>query len=933
MSHEQRSPRSLSRRSFFAQAGLLGATGALAACSQRVPRFIVPYLVPADDVVPGVPVGYRSICRGCPASCGLTAQVMNGRAIKLEGNPEHPASAGALCLVGQAAIEELYAPERLTGPLAPPAGGAPHAVPIDWTEANRRFADGLRQAIDHGREVVVLTRPESGALRELMGQWLTALGQPAGNVVVFDPAEPIWLREAARFTFGIDAQPLWILEAARTVLSIGADLVEDYGSPVEYGRALAAIRANRQRRFVYAGSRLSLTAASATGRIAIQPGHEMGFVLALLGAVLTHTGSSGMLPAGARTRLIQLLQEEPHATAAQNCGVPSSRVRDLARALTDAGPGLVVGPGRVAAGEDATALAQAVAVLNLAIGAMGRTVQFAEPAAPALSAADLVQHADAGRVGALVIHHADPVGLGPVYDALGHALAKIPFVAAIGCRLDETARRAHLVLADHHPLESWGDATVQTGVHGFQQPVMTPLHNTRAAADVLIDAAGQLGRTGGLPSGTFAELMQDRLDRNRLAHGGEFAEATPPAASPDIADGALDQLAAWRPPVGTGQVPILLATPSLRHPGGIRSASPLVQEVPDALTSVAWSGWAELHPNLARARSLETGDEIELVTAAGRTRLPVFVTPGIHETAVAVPLPDATALLGPAGSLRGRVGPVTFRATGRRLTLPQIGHSLDQQGRHLAHEVPDDAELPARAAPKPTGRRRWAIAVDLDRCDGCGACVAACYVENNCAVVGPEEIARGRDMAWIRIQRFYTGSPDEPRVVFLPVMCQQCTDAPCEPVCPAYATYHTDEGLNAQIYNRCIGTRFCSNNCAYSARRFNWFDWPRPTPANLGLNPAVTVRSRGVMEKCTFCVQRIRRAEERAKLEKRQVREGEVVPACAQTCAAQALIFGDLDDPRSRISELARSGRAYRLLEELNTEPGVVYLARHEERV
>jgi len=932
MTPDDRSRHSVSRRSFFARVGLGTAGVALSACGSPVPRFIVPYLVPPDDVVPGVSTFYRSVCRGCQAGCGLTARVVDGRAVKLEGNPEHPASGGALCLVGQAGIEELYAPERLAGPAAR-AAGAGQAAPLDWTEANTRLADGLRQAIDRGREVVVLTRPESGALRELMGQWLAAIGQPADNIVVFDPAEPKWLREASHLTFGIDAQPVWALAEARTVLSIGADLIEDYGSPVEHARALAEIRADRRRRFVYAGSRLSLTATSATGRIAIVPGREMGFVLALLGDVLTRTPAPGALPADVQDRLVRLLDEPSRAAAAKSCGVSSARIRDLAQALTGSGPGLVVGPGRVAAGEDAIELAQAVALLNVAIGAVGSTLRFAEAAPPALPLDELVRRAEAGKVGALVIHHADPLGLGPIHEDLSRALAKVPFVAAITCRLNATARRAHLALADHHPLESWGEVTPRAGVRGFQQPVMTPLHDTRAGADVLLDAARALGKTKGLPDGAFADLMQSRLDAKGLARGGEFTEVRP--AAPRLAPSALDRLAAWKPPSDAGQALVLLATPSLHHPGGIRSASPLVQEVPDTLTSIAWSGWAELAPEFARARSLETGDEIELTTAAGAVRLPVFVSPAIHEDVVGVPLPDATVLLGPGSSLRGRVRGVRLTTTGRRVSLPRISTNFDQQGRDLAREVPDDAVLPATPPPPPppAGRRRWALAVDLNRCNGCGACVAACYVENNCPVVGPDELARGRDMAWLRIQRFFVGPPDQPRAVFLPVMCQQCGNASCEPVCPAYATYHTAEGLNAQVYNRCVGTRFCSNNCPYTARRFNWFDWPRPAPSNLALNPAVSVRSRGVMEKCTFCVQRIRGAEEQAKVEKRPLREGEVVPACAQTCAAEALIFGDLNDPQSRIAQLARSGGAYRLLEDLNTQPGVVYLARHEERV
>jgi molybdopterin-containing oxidoreductase family iron-sulfur binding subunit len=227
---------------------------------------------------------------------------------------------------------------------------------------------------------------------------------------------------------------------------------------------------------------------------------------------------------------------------------------------------------------------------------------------------------------------------------------------------------------------------------------------------------------------------------------------------------------------------------------------------------------------------------------------------------------------------------------------------------------------------------RWGLAIDLDRCNGCGACAAACYVENNNAIVGPLETYRGRDMAWLHIQSFIDTSDAGPRVSFLPVGCQHCTNAPCEQVCPTYATYHTREGLNAMVYARCVGTRYCENNCPYSARAFNFFDHPRDPRAKLGLNPDVTVRERGITEKCTLCIQRIRAAEEQAKFEGRAVRDGEIVTACAATCPSRAMVFGDLKDPASEISRWAADGRAYHLLEELNTQPGVVYLARRRDK-
>ena len=318
----------------------------------------------------------------------------------------------------------------------------------------------------------------------------------------------------------------------------------------------------------------------------------------------------------------------------------------------------------------------------------------------------------------------------------------------------------------------------------------------------------------------------------------------------------------------------------------------------------------------------------------GRIELPAFVYTGVHAEAVAVPVPFAAKLLAPGAAHLGLLASVRVEAVARKIQLAQLGGSLDQRGRELAREVVGNESLPPAPAPlsmyPPVEHpvHRWAMAVDIDRCTGCAACVAACYVENNSPVVGAAEVARGRDMGWLHIERVIEGPAAHPRLLFLPAMCQQCTNAPCESVCPAYATYHTPEGLNAQVYNRCVGTRYCENNCPYGARRFNWFDWPRPVPSEMGLNPDVSVRERGITEKCTFCVQRIRGAEEQARVEERPMRDGDVVTACAQTCPSHAITFGDLKDPASAVARLAANGRAYRLLEDLNTGPGVVYLAR-----
>jgi molybdopterin-containing oxidoreductase family iron-sulfur binding subunit len=336
-----------------------------------------------------------------------------------------------------------------------------------------------------------------------------------------------------------------------------------------------------------------------------------------------------------------------------------------------------------------------------------------------------------------------------------------------------------------------------------------------------------------------------------------------------------------------------------------------------------------------------------VTTSGGRFELRAYVYPGLRDDAVAVPLggPEALAALPlvrdvRSGSLAFRSARATVARIGRGGSLPILEGSPYQHGRDIVPTVSAAApaihrpDLSHQMYPEPTHpEHRWGMAIDLDRCTGCEACVVACFAENNVPVMGPEAASQGRYMGWLRIERFLGDEPGgELEVNLLPMLCQQCTNAPCEPVCPVYATYHTAEGLNAQVYNRCVGTRYCSNNCPYKVRTFNWRDAQFPRPLNFQLNPDVTVRSKGVMEKCTFCVQRIRYAEIQARNEARPVRDGEIAPACAQTCPARAIVFGDLLDPESRVSRLSRERRGFMALEDLNARPAITYLARVREK-
>ena len=963
--------RGYGRRTFLK---IAGGASVVAGCSPRAAtQKLIPFLVPPEEIVPGTPLYYRTVCRECTAACGVTARTREGRVVKLEGNPEDPIGRGALCARGQASLQALYAPDRFRGPLQRGPDGK--LAPIPWDAAEDRLAQAIAAARARGPGTVrLLTRSEPGSAGSIQEAFMRSIGARAEDRVVLEPFDPAPLRAAGDALFGRAEVPVYDLAAARSVVSFGADFLETWLSPVEYTRQLAEGRGRvgeERTRLTWVGPRLSLTGFSADTWLRCRAGGELALALGLLRWLVDPANGVPQLDAGVRHLLPRLLRLDPGELSLR-ADVPWDRIARLGKELARRRPSALLGPGVSSQGPDATRLAAVILLVNLALGNLGRTVAYGldpKEDVPSSTAEvrDLLADMAAGKVEVLVLHHADPVGTLPAALRASEALARVPLVVALGLRPDATAGRVHLVLPDHHTLESFGDASPRLGVVNLSQPAMTPLGDTRAASQVLLEVAAKLPFPAShFPWPDFYDYTQTRTEtyamvelgkfpdlvavqRDALQRGGYWSSRSPaPQDRLELAPGAADPFLQLSPgaPAPGGDLDLVVFPTALRGDGR-GTDLPWLREIPDVVSSVSWSPWAELSPATARRLGVATGDVVAVATGAGRVEVPAYVHPALRDDAVALPLggPEALALLPP--TLDERCGALAYRSAsarvsrvGRRALLPILEGSPYQHGREIVRTVSAAAPTLRRAdlsqkmyGPPPHPQHRWGMAIDLDRCTGCQACVAACFAENNVPVNGPELASQGRYMGWIRVEKYLGEEPGgelEPNLLLM--LCQQCSNAPCEPVCPVYATYHTPEGLNAQVYNRCVGTRYCSNNCPYKVRTFNWRDPRFPEPLDLQLNPDVTVRSKGVMEKCTFCVQRIHYAENQARDEGRPVADGEIVPACAQTCPARAITFGDLHDPESRVSRLSREPRGFAALEDLNTVPAITYLARVREK-
>ena len=912
---------SVDRRTLLRLMSASLALGGLAACNGTGTGFGAPLLSQSRNVpgyTPGVPLVVATSLDLNGYGRGVLVKAQEGRPVKIEGNPLHPASLGATDVFAQAEILSLYDPDRSDAPRQ-------NGVARTWEELIG-FIRPVRNELvfDEGRGLHVLMPPTTSPTLTRLASQAEQLF-PHAQWHRFTPVDDDNRRAGAVAVFGREIEPVYDLSQADVIVTLGGDPFAEEPGHVRYAADYQARRRAPDRplpRLVAVESRPSLAGARADERVVLRPRDMEAFTQGL--AMALETGAS---PAS-----------DQHPAVSRLAG-------DLDRAGAR---------GVVVAGREQPPRVHALAfAINARLGAFGTTVRAIEPVASASGGpralVDLAEAIAGGRVSRLIVLGGNPVYTAPADLELAALIRRVPLSLHLGHHRDETADACHWHIPQTHALESWGDLRAFDGTVGLRQPATLPLRQGISAEEFLGLMAGQMQDGRALVQATWREPWDGGFEE-RWSRALEDGVVENSASLPlDVAARAN-----WDSGSGT-QAPshsldvVFAPDPSVWD--GRYANNGWLQELPKPLTKQVWGNAALISPETAASLGLSPGDAVDLTVEGRVVRAPVWVLPGHAPGAVTLTLGYGRWRAGRIGdgigfsayavrpSARPWVAGGEMRAAGERIALVTTQHHHALDGRDIVRVVAPGQPTAAPAVEQPSlypewtyEGHAWGMAIDLDACIGCNACVVACQAENNVAVVGPEEAARGREMHWLRVDRYYAGDPAEPKTYFQPVLCMHCEKAPCEVVCPVNATVHSSEGLNDMVYNRCIGTRTCSNNCPYKVRRFNFFDYQGTeyAPSREAMNPQVTVRGRGVMEKCTYCVHRIGAARADARVEERRLRDGEIATACQQACPTQAIVFGDVNDPESAVSRLKRSSRNYALLGSLNTQPRTTYLARVE---
>jgi MoCo/4Fe-4S cofactor protein with predicted Tat translocation signal len=883
----------VSRREFLT---LLSAStlAGLSGCAPSVPEKIVPYVRQPEEIVPGKPLLFATAMpMPWGDALGILAESHMGRPTKIEGNPDHPTSLGSTDAWAQASILTLYDPDR--SQVITNAGRI-----STWDAFSTALANELEaKRLNGGAGFRILTEKVTSP---------TIVRQLAEILSIFPQARWHQHEPAAGYA---DAD--YHFEQADVILSLDADFLLRMPGHVRYAREFALRRRGNMNRLYVIESTPTITGAMADHRRAVRS-----------------------------SEIRQLLSSNDAWVATAMRDLEAHRGRSL-----------------VVAGEGQPMEVHALArQLNTSLGNVGQTVTYRD-AETSETLGELVRDMQGGIVDVLLMLGGNPVYTAPADFEFAKQLNNVRLRVHLSLYDDETSERCHWHIPDTHYLETWGDIRSNDGTTTIMQPLINPLYAGKSATQVLAAVLGNptqsthdlVRASWKVDDETWRQGLHDGVSRWQLDSTLTRRDSLP-AVAPPSPNGRG---------VGPDQLEIVFRPDPTIFDGRFANNAWL-QELPKPITKLVWDNPALISPATAQKLGVENGDVVEITTEGRKLQAPVWISPGHADNSITLYLGYGRTRAGKAGSNIGYnaysvrtssspwIGAATeIRKTGarRQLVCTQAHQLMENRGliRYAAaakySQQPNffkdegEAEIDSgKTSLYPENDRAgdyaWGMAIDLSTCIGCNACVIACQAENNIPTVGKDECAREREMHWLRIDRYFEGEANQPNTFFQPVLCMHCEKAPCEPVCPVAATTHSDEGLNEMTYNRCVGTRYCSNNCPYKVRRFNFLEYSLKEVPSLKLlyNPDVTVRSRGVMEKCTYCVQRINHGRIDAKKEDRVIRDGEVMTACQAACPADAIVFGNLNDPESRVSKMKGEPRNYGLLTHLNTQPRTTYSAK-----
>lgn len=963
----------ISRRKFLA---LVGASAAVAgtACSDYPDKGeIVPYKNKPEEITLGKANYYASTCTGCSSSCGILIKTREGRPIKIDGNPDHPVSKGKICAQGQASIMGLYDPDRLQSPMIKRGN---RLVDTDWQKVDDEIILGL-STIGNSEIAIITNRLTSPTEEKVLNDFINEY--PSAKVYSCEQFNTGIKDKAWEKCYGSDSFPFVKIDEAEVIVSLDSDFLGTDSNKIENMRHFSNgrdVMSKKFNRLYSVESNFSLTGLNSDYRLKLKPDLQYNFVMSLINELQKRNIINSSLNASSFS-FSDLITENGFSEKDLNYLIDDI-IKYRGKSIILAGDHL----------EEKIHIA--VNYLNNELGnnnlcEMEREKDSIRSLATVAELKDLVAKMNAGNVGMIIHYGSNPVYNLPADLDYSSAIQNVDLVVTLTEMVNESSYSSNFVLPIHNMLEAWGDSKTEKGYYTLQQPVIAPLYNTRQKESILLTWIA--GDSSSYNETVYHEYLknnwQDKIYPGLISklgfnqtwyaalHDGVIKSSESVNNTFRFNNSVLSELEN-RKCESNGITIYIKESYSVKD--GRFANNGWLQELPHPVSKVTWDNYAAISLATANNIGVKNNDLINIKLNERSLSIPAFIQPGLSDDTIVLETGygrrnsgtvaenvgfNVNALVSTEGSTPWlftnaeiKKGSGTYKLVTAQVIIDfeNEKHMKIPEERGIIREgtvkgyLKDPDFIKREATPHLDSVNlpveydglKWGMSIDLNKCTGCSECVIACNVENNIPVVGKEEVDNGREMHWLRIDRYYSGIPEEPKANTQPMLCQNCDQAPCENVCPVVATTHSPDGLNQMVYNRCVGTRYCSDNCPYKVRRFNFFnfrsdfnDGYQESPVFALLqNPEVTIRSRGVMEKCTFCIQRISDARSDATKEGREIKGTDVTTACQDACGTNAIQFGDINDKDSEFYKYRNHELGYYVLEELNIKPNVTYLAK-----